>query len=164
MLLNRTALAIILISIIVLAGVTWLIFNQTENQVKTQKYEVKITDFNWTSRWAFGPVGTSYGRSFNVTLQNSGIMDLQEVKIEVKLFDNSNELWSQTWLDEVATDGHITSHPNVTFGISAGEIREFDGGFMTKLEELNEAQGDLTFKVTCMLNSTILGELPLPNT
>ena len=163
MLLKRTALAIIL-AIIIIASVAWLILNQTENQFENQTYDVKITDFNWTSRWAFGPSGTLYGRSFNVTLHNLGAMDLHGVKIEVALFDNKSKLWSQTLLDEVTIDGHVKSHINITFGLNAGEIREFDGGFMTKLDKLNEAQGELAFKVICMVNSTILDELTLPNT
>ena len=43
---NRTALAVILISIIVIAGAAWLILSQSQNPFENQICDVKITDFN----------------------------------------------------------------------------------------------------------------------
>ena len=34
---------------------------------------------------------------------------------------------------------------------------------MTSLDKLFKAQGELTYKVVCMVNSTILDELTLPH-
>ena len=163
MLLKRTALAIILVSIIIIAGVAWLILSQTGNQVENQAYNVRITEFNWTGTWGFGPAGTLYGHGFNVTLHNLGTTDIDGVKVEVKLFANDSELWSQTWFDMLDDDGQVKSLINATFRLNAGEIRVFDGTFMRRME-FPEPQGEVAFKVICMLNSTVLDELTLPET
>ena len=163
MLLKRTALAIILVSIIIIAGVAWLILSQTGNQVENQAYDVRITEFNWTGTWGFGPAGTLYGHGFNITLHNLGTTDIDGVKVEVKLFANDSELWSQTWFDMLDDDGQVKSLINATFRLNAGEIRVFDGTFMRRME-FPEPQGEVAFKVICMLNSTVLDELTLPET
>ena len=163
MLLKRVALAIILVSIIIIAGVAWLILSQTGNQVENQAYNVRITEFNWTGTWGFGPAGTLYGHGFNVTLHNLGTTDIDGVKVEVKLFANDSELWSQTWFDMLDDDGQVKSLINATFRLNAGEIRVFDGTFMRRME-FPEPQGEVAFKVICMLNSTVLDELTLPET
>ena len=155
MLIKGKALAALLIGIIAIAGATWLILSQTENQLENQTYDVKITDFKWTSNWGSGPVGLMWGGSFNVTLHNLGNMDVEGLTVEVKLLANNSEIGSETYFD-----GYNT---NVTFGLHAGAIREFDGVFMSSLDELDKAQGERTFRVICMLNSTILDELTLPS-
>jgi hypothetical protein len=162
-LLKRTALAIILVSILIIAGVAWLILSQTGNQVENQAYDVRITEFNWTGTWGFGPAGTLYGHGFNVTLHNLGTTDTDGVKVEVKLFANDSALWSQTWFDVLDDDGQVKSLINATFRLNAGEIRVFDGTFMRRME-FPEPQGEVAFKVICMLNSTVLDELTLPET
>ena len=143
---KRTVLALFLISIVIVAA-AWVILSQTGNQVENQTYDVKVADFKWTSNWGPGPVNVLWGRSFNVTLRNLGTADAEDVRIEVKLLTNNSEIRSETWFDELEID--------------AGEIREFDGAFMTALDELDNAQGELTYKVVCMMNSTILDELTL---
>jgi hypothetical protein len=97
-----------------------------------------------------------WGGPFNVTLHNLGNMDIEGLTVEVKLLANNSEIRSETYFD-----GYNT---NVTFGLRAGKIREFDGVFMSSLDELDKAQGERTYRVICMLNSTILDELTLPYT
>ena len=145
---KRTVLALFLISIVIVAA-AWVILSQTRNQVEKQTYDVKVADFKWTSNWGPGPVNVLWGRSFNVTLRNLGTADAEDVRIEVKLLTNNSEIRSETWFDELE--------------IEAGEIHEFDGAFMTAMDELDNAQGELTYKVVCMMNSTILDELTLPS-
>jgi hypothetical protein len=152
---KRKALAFILIIVIALSVASWLVYNQTINQVENQIYNVKITDFKWTSNWEKGPVGLMWGGPFNVTLHNLGKMDIEGLTVKVKLSANNSEIGSETYFD-----GYNT---NVTFGLHAGEIREFEGVFMSTLDKLTEAQGEQTFSVICMLNSTILDELTLPS-
>jgi hypothetical protein len=151
---KRIAVALFLISIIVIAGATWFILSKTQNHVENQTYDVKIADFKWTSDWGPGPVGVMWGGSFNVTLHNMGNMDIEGLTVEVKQLANNSDVRSETYFDGFNT--------NVTFGLHAGEIRELDGTFMTSLDVLDKAQGELTYKVVCMLNSTILDELTLP--
>lgn len=152
-----------LIAIIALAlAAAWLIGNQTANQTENHTYDVKITEFKWTSNWEKGPVGLMWGGPFNITLHNLGTMDVKDVKIEVKYLANNSEIPSET-LYEIAIDGHVEYYTNVTFSLHAGEIREFEGVFMTTLDKATKAQGERTFRVNCMLNSTILDELTLPS-
>jgi hypothetical protein len=152
MLLKRKTLAIILVSTIVVAGVAWLILSQIENQA----YDVEITDFEWIGNWGTGPVGLMWGGGFNVTLRNSGNMDIEGLTVKVKMLVNNSEVGSETYFD-----GY---NSNFAFGLRAGEIREFNGVFMTSLDEFDEVQGETTFRVLTMLNSTILDELTLPKT
>jgi hypothetical protein len=150
---NRKTLAFFLIIIITLLATTWFIYNQTENQIENQTYDVKITDFEWTSNWGSGPVGLMWGGPFNVTLHNLGSMDIEGLTVKVKLSANNSEIWSETYFD-----GYNT---NVTFGLHAGEIREFEGVFMSTLDKLVKAQGETTYRVICLVNSTVLDELTL---
>jgi hypothetical protein len=152
---KRKAIAFVLVIVIPLTVASWIVYNQTVNQVEKQTYDVKITDFKWTSNWGPGPVGVSWGGSFNVTLHNMGNMDVEGLVVEVKQLANNSELGSETYFD-----GYNT---NVTFGLHAGEIRELEGTFLTSLVVLDKVQGELTYKVVCMLNSTILDELTLPS-
>ena len=50
---------------------------------------------------------------------------------------------------------------NVTFRLHAGEIREFEGVFLSTLNKLVKAQGETTYRVICLVNSTVLDELTL---
>ena len=154
------ALAVILISIIVIAGAIWLFLgqtedeNQSEDQIEEQIIDIDIVDFKWTGFLGFGPVGTLYGVGFNVTLHNLGNTDIEGITIEVKEFANDTEIWSETWFDVV--DGQVP-----IFRLNTSEIREFDGAFMRNMG-LNEPEEEQVFKVICMSNSTILDELLLP--
>ena len=152
---KKAAVALFLISIVVVAA-AWFVLSRIENQGENQTYDVKIADFKWTSNWGPGPVGVMWGGSFNVTLHNMGNMDIEGLAVEVKQLANDSDVRSETYFDGFNT--------NVTFGLHAGEIRELEGTFMTSLDKLDKAQGELTYKVTWMLNSTILDELTLPYT
>ena len=150
---KKAAVALFLISIVVVAA-AWFVLSRIENQGENQTYDVKIADFKWTSNWGPGPVGVMWGGSFNVTLHNMGNMDIEGLAVEVKQLANDSDVRSETYFDGFNT--------NVTFGLHAGEISELEGTFMTSLDELDKAQGELTYKVVCILNSTILDELTLP--
>jgi hypothetical protein len=151
---NRKTLAFFLIIVIALSAASWLVYNQTKDQVENPTYDVKITDFKWTGNWEKGPVGLMWGGPFNVTLHNLGNMDTEGLTVEVKLLANNSEIGSETYFDGFNT--------NVTFGLRAGEIREFEGVFMSTLDKFAKAQGETTYRVICMLNSTVLDELTLP--
>ncbi len=148
---KKTALAVILISIIVIAGAIELFLVQNQNQIEGQRIDVEIVDFEWTGFLGFGPVGTLFGSGFNVTLHNLGNTDIEGIIIEVKEFSNDTELWSETWFDG----------QDSAFRLNASEIRVFDGTFMRRME-LVDPEGEQVFKVICMSNSTVLDELVLP--
>ena len=158
---NRTVLALFLISIVVIAGATWVILSQTENQiepqVENQTYDVKIVDFKWTSGWGFGPVGTLWGRSFNITLQNIGNMDAQGLYVDIKYLANNTEIWAETGLYSPGIIGY-TAEYNVLVSLNASETKELRGAFVTSLGISQQAQGDRSYAIRVIMNETILDE------
>ena len=165
---KRTAVALFLISIVVIAGVTWLILSQTENQVENQTYDVKITDFKWTSNWGPGPVGVLWGRSFNITLQNMRNKDVEGLSVDIKLLANDTEIWSETGLYGPGIIGYTAEYNGYDGKLNANETRELRGGFMSRLDILDGAHvwdgGQNAFAVRVIMNDTILDELLLPFT
>jgi len=162
--LKKTALAIILLSLIALSFATWLILNQMANQAENQIAHVKIADFKWTSDWGPGTVGILWCRSFNITLNNIGNQDLEGIKVEVKFLANNTELWTSTWFHERGTSVKSPDYPNMTFELKAGEICELLGTFYTKLTELDKTQGEKTLMFEVISNGTTLDDLSLPYT
>ena len=163
---KRKALAVILIGIIVIAGATWLILSQSENQVKNQTYDVKIVDFKWTSSWGSGPVGVMWGRSFNITLQNMENRGIEGLSVDIKLLANNTEISARTGLYGPGVIGYTAEYNGYDGKLNASETRELRGDFTTGLDKLEQAQdwGEKSFKVRVMMNDTILDEMPLPYT
>jgi hypothetical protein len=166
MLMKRTALALFLISIVIVAGAAWVILSQIENQVENQTYDVKIADFKWTSNWGSGPVGVLWGRSFNITLRNMGNRDVEGLSVDMKLLANNTEISATTGLYGPGIIGYTAEYNGFDGKLNASETRELRGAFMTGLDKLAQAQdwGEKSFKVRVMMNDTILDEMPLPYT
>jgi hypothetical protein len=163
---KKTALALFLISIVVIASATWVILSQTENQVENQTYDIKIANFKWTSNWGPGPVGALWGRSFNITLQNMGNKDVEGLSVDIKLLANNTEISAMTGLYGPGIIGYTAEYNGFDGKLNASETRELRGGFMTSLDKLEQARdwGEKSFTVRVMMNNTILDELPLPYT
>ena len=165
---KRTAVALFLISIVIIAGATWLILSQTENQVENQAYDVKITDFKWTSNWGTGPVGLLFGRSFNITLQNMGNRAVEGLSVDIKLLANGTEIWSETGLYGPGIIGYTAEYNGFDGKLNASETRELRGDFMSRLDILDEAHvwngGQKAYSVRVMMNDTVINELMLPFT
>jgi len=155
----KKVVATIFVTIIAIAG-AWQIINYVSNQMKNETIKVSVTQFAWTSSWATGPVGTLWGRNFNVTLLNQGTKNATELTAEVRLSADGIELWSQTWFNQ-EINGQTEFSPNATFNLYAGETREFRGWFTTRLDELERVQGETTFTVTVKLDDTIVDELKI---
>jgi hypothetical protein len=166
MLMKRTALALFPISIVIVAGVAWVVLSQIENQVENRIYDVKIADFKWTSTWGSGPVGVLWGRSFNITLQNMGNRDVEGLSVDIKLLANNTEIWSETGLYGPGIIGYTAEYNGYDGQLNASETRELRGAFMTGLDKLEQALdwGEKSFKVRVMMNNTVLDEFPLPYT
>jgi hypothetical protein len=175
---KKVALAILLIAVIAVGSGTCLILNQnveqtpggaeTENNPpnENQTCNVRIADFKWTSKFEAGPGGVLWGRNFNITLQNTGYMDVEGISVDIKLLaNNTTEIWSETGLYGPGKIGY-TPYPNGFDGkLNASEIRELRGGFHTGLDKLEQARdwGPKTYLVRVMVNSTISDELTLPD-
>ena len=149
-----------IVSILVIASAIWIIANYAANQAD-KACEIRITQFTWTSNWGTGPVGLLWGRSFNVTLHNAGTMGAEGLAVEVKLLANNTQIWSETWFNVQGTGGQTEARLNFTFELNPGEVRELQGSFVTKLDELSEAQGERSFLVEVSLDDTVVDELQL---
>jgi hypothetical protein len=165
---KRTAVALFLISIVIIAGATWLILSQTENQVENQTYDVKITDFKWTSSWGPGAGGIQWGRSFNITLQNLENSVVEGLSVDVKLLVNNTEILSWTGLYGPGIIGYTAEYNGYDGKLNANETRELRGDFMSRLDALDKAHvwdgGQNAFAIRIIMNVTILDELLLPFT
>ena len=145
---KRLCSAILLVSIIIaIPLVTWLLLNQFDQQTC-----VRIVAFNLTSKGGPGPVSTLWSRSFNVTVQNLG-GNVTGLTIQIRLSANSSEIWSQTGLYVQGKFGI-----DATLDMYAGEIRDFDGGFWTSLNALNDVEGEITTMILVMRGNTVLDE------
>jgi hypothetical protein len=159
---KKAALAIFLVSIIVVAIAILLILSQTANQTENQTYDVKIAEFKWTSDWGSGPVGLMWGRSFNVTLHNLGTRDIEGLTVEVKLLANNSEIWAETGFYGPGIIGQTAEFGSFDGELHGGEIKELRGAVTTRLDILDQASGERTDKIMVMLEDIVLGELPLP--
>jgi len=81
--------------------------------------------------------------------------------VDVKLLANNTQIWSETWFNVQGTSGQTEARLNFTFELNPGEVRVLQGSFVTKLDELSEAQGEMTFLVEVSLDDTVLHELQL---
>ena len=167
---KRKALAVVFISIIVIAGAIWLFLgqnqNQSENQVEDQTYEVKITDFKWRSKWGPAGGGINWGRGFNITLQNMENRNIQGLSVEVKLLANNTEISATTGLYGPEIIGYTAEYNGYDGKLNANETRELRGYFMSSLDKLEPVWDleDKCFKVRVMIAGIILDELTLPYT
>ena len=115
---KRTAVAAFLVVLILASATTWFFFNQINTPDQINK--VRITAFSVDPEGWKNPVGLLLTCSFNITLQNMGINDVQEVKLSVSMFVNGSEV-------DVESDvfGSDEGWVNLTF--SSGEVRSFQG-------------------------------------
>ena len=84
---KRTALAIVLITVVVVSVVTLLIHNhisELEKHIQIAK-SVRIVDFSSPGWW--NPVGVWVMADFNVTIMNSCIYDAEQVIVEIRGLD-----------------------------------------------------------------------------
>ena len=155
-------IALLIISILAIASAASLILSQTQNPKPS--YQAKITDFKWTSSWGPGPVGVLWGRSFNITIQNTGNRDIEGLTVDIELSANNTEIWSETGLYGPGVIGYTAEYNGFDGKFGIGEVREIRGGFMTGLDKLDQASnwGEKTFLVRIMLNQTILDSLRFP--
>jgi hypothetical protein len=167
---KRKALAVILISIIVIAGAIWLFLGQNQNQVEDQnddqKFDVNIAEFEWTSNWGPGAVGFMRGKSFNITLQNMENRNIQGLSVDVILLANNTEILAFTGLYGPGIIGYAAEYNGYDGKLNANETREIRGDFTIGLDKLDAIRDleDKCFKVRVMIAGIILDELTLPYT
>ena len=115
---KMTAAAAIFVALIVVIAAIWLVFNQMNSLSQTNK--VHITAFIIDPEGWENPGGLLLTCSYNITLQNNGINEVQELRLNVKMFVNGSEIDVENnvfGVDEGST--------NDTF--SPGEVRILQG-------------------------------------
>ena len=159
---NRTALAVILITIIVIAGAIWLIVGQNQNQDTNQDeaekdIEIEIIDFLLADDVG-NPGGITYCRWFSVTIENKGETNATELYLDIKVFINDTEC------DNYGIPHLYTSTFNSTLNV--GEIKEFDGAVCAPMngplffERKPEDEIFIQFRV--MMDDIVLDEIRIP--
>ena len=191
---KKIAASTVIIVIIVASVAAWFVNNQISelqiqnsdlqnqvNELEDQNKElqeqlrelensiegVRILDFEWTGSGGPGPGGTSWSRSFNITLQNLGNSAVERLSVDVKLLVDGNELLSDTGLYGPGTIGYTAEFGGYDGKLNAGETRELRGGFLSGLYTLEEAHvwdpgGQKAFSVRVMMNGSLLDELLHP--
>jgi YVTN family beta-propeller protein len=115
---KMTAAAAIFVALIVVTAAIWLVFSQMNSLSQANK--VQITAFLIDPEGWENPVGLLLTCSYNITLQNNGINEVQDLRLSVKIFVNGSEIDVENnvfGVDEGST--------NDTF--SPGEVRIFQG-------------------------------------
>lgn len=117
------------------------------------EYDVRITEFEWTSDWVRGPVpGDWRFRNFITTIQNFGDIEADGLTIEVKIIANNTELQTGTAILYDTLDGVLYE----------GESRDLIGRVSIMLDELVQARGEWSNKIIIILDDLVLYELAIP--
>jgi hypothetical protein len=160
---KRKTLAIVLITLIALAIITWLVQNQT-NPVKTNV--VKIETFSLTGIWE-NIGGLSMTVPFNLTLHNTGINNVSGLNLSVAIFVNDTSKIEAV----VLTSSEERLDPD-NFTLLAGEVQEVEGWIGTTLYALElagaknisigGANSGWSYVATVKLGDEVLDEFRLP--
>jgi len=87
---KMTMAATIFVALIVTTAAIWLVFNQMNSLSQTNK--VQITAFIIDPEGWENPGGLLLTCSYNITLKNNGINEVQELRLNVKMFVNGREI------------------------------------------------------------------------
>lgn len=123
---KRTAVAAFLVILIVAAAVTWFFFNRIDTLDQINK--VQITAFSVDSEGWENLGGLLFTCSFNITLQNMGVNDVEEVKLSVVMFVNGSEV-------DVEDSIFGSDEGGVDEKFSPGEVRIFQGELRYNLNQ-----------------------------
>jgi hypothetical protein len=115
-----TVAAFLLVLILVITATTWFLLNQT-NQVKVAAF--KVDSEGWKNLG-----GLLLTCSFNVSIHNMGLNDVEGLKLRVKMFVNGSEIDVKNHV--LAVDEGLV---NDTF--RAGTVRSFRGEMQYSLHQ-----------------------------
>jgi len=87
---KRTAAAAIFLALIVVTAAICLVFNHMNYLSQTNR--VQITAFIINPEGWENPGGMLLTCSYNITLQNNGINEVQELRLNVRMFVNGSEI------------------------------------------------------------------------
>jgi hypothetical protein len=80
---KRTALALTLIIVITISVIAWYFLIQTNNKAKIIAF---TADMSWNN-----PVGVTMAITFNITVQNTGTNDIDDINIKLERITNEND-------------------------------------------------------------------------
>ena len=116
---KKTATVVAFSAVLIVVTITiWFFFNQisTFNQIN----KIQITAFSIDPKGWENPSGLLLTCSFNITLQNIGVNDVQEVKLDVAMFVNGSKI-------DVENNIFSCDKGSVNETFFSGEARIFQG-------------------------------------
>jgi hypothetical protein len=168
MLSNKKVAIFLAIVLVVTVSGSLLVLSQikgnddvTDNNLAGNSSEVKISEFNWTSGWAAGPVGLMMGRSFNITITNFGIENFDGLILTLKMSNaNGSELQTKTNFYGSGVIGEDAEFGPFDGKLFAKETRTLRGAVTTDFGTLTSAWaiGPVTTLAQISLNCTVLDE------
>lgn len=123
-------------------------------------YDVKITDFKWTSHWE-SPGGVQAAISFNITLHNSKNKDIDGLSVDVKMLNaNGDELQTETMFYGQGIIGNGATIQPFDGILHGGENLTLRGGIVSDWGTMTNAWdlGSITTLVDVKLGSVVLDE------
>jgi len=124
---KTTAVVTFLVVLILAVATTWFFFNHTNTLNQINK--VQITAFSIDPEGWENPGGLLLACSFNITLQNMGINDVQEMKLRVAMFVNGSEIdvennvfgYDEGWVNDTFSPGEVRIfHGELRYGLHQG--------------------------------------------
>jgi YVTN family beta-propeller protein len=123
---KTTAVAALLVALIVATTFIWFFLNQIYTLNHTDK--VQITAFSIDPEGWGNPGGLLLTCSVNITLQNMGVNDVQKLRLSVKMFVNGNEI-------DVRSNIFGVNEGWANDTLCAGDTRNFRGELLYSLHQ-----------------------------
>ena len=132
-------LAIILVAVVALSIGVWFFYSQT---IQIYEPEVVITEFFSLGGWR-NPVGVTLEVVFNVTVENTGISDIDGLTLEIKRLNLEEDAYN------------ITKRLDI---LHAGETTEIQDSIITGIDHYAAEFLNRSFVATLKLGEVVLDE------
>jgi hypothetical protein len=132
--------------------------NSNSTNGNTNRSEVQIEDFQWPAgHWyTFGDI--QIGISFNFTVHNLSGKEIDNLTVQIELFDaNNSQVETSIWFE-----GRSTLYTNNSYplgNLSEHESRTFAGSIASDLDKLSRVAYPLTAHVSLKMGDALLDEL-----
>jgi hypothetical protein len=154
---KRIALAIILITVLVVSVATLLIHNHiSELQEQLNELQkpiddarkVMITEFSSPTGW-WNPVGVAIAVNFNVTILNTGINDVEGIVLEIKTHNFDEDTLTRTRAIGMLHAGETTIiQDTITIGMQSYLDEYYNSSFVATLKLGNIVLANRTLQIT----------------
>ncbi len=148
-----TVAAFLLVLILVIAATAWFLLNQTN--------QVRVTAFTVDSEGWKNLGGLLLTCSFNISLRNMGLNDVEGLKLRVKMFVNGSEI-------DVRNNIFGVDEGLVNDTLHSGAVRSFRGEMLYSLHQrgaidtIGGHPAGASYAAQVMLSETVLDEQLTP--